>query len=622
MLFAAKKLKSFVLGCIASTVLASLLSAQVRQDLDYFAHSASSSEVNSQEVSDDEKTNSYQFADDSMHLFQPQEAGEGNVEMGWWSQHVSRGMRSGTTISLSLEDVLARTLIYSEQVKVFGEIPMIRRTAIIEADAAFDWNRFLETRWDDLSDPVGNSLTVGGNATRFNDQQWSGRAGTKRKNRRGGEFEIGQSYGWQQNNSTFFIPNPQGTARLVLNYNQPLLRGRGTVYNESLLVLAQIDKKIADDEFRRQLQSHLLEVTRAYWSLYLERGVLFQKMNSFQRANEIYDILKKRASIDAQQSQIASARATATTRNAELIRAQTAVKNAESRLRSLVNDPELGSFDETEIIPLDTPTNLLYEVGIQESMSFAIQNRPEVLQALKQIQAGTVRLSMSKHELLPVLNLITEAYVAGLRPDGDAIDAWTQQFEDGRPSYSVGLEYEIPVGNRTAAARHTRRRLELRQLKGQYQTMLETVKLEVAVAVREIDTSSREMFAKQEAMQARASQLDALTKRWRALPGEDVVASLALENLLDAQDRLAAAEFEFLESQLTYNLALMNIKRVTGTLLQTENVVIGEDCQNGLPIQVLGKSAAPDSRMAPTPTTSSANAPTRVARDTGRHHIK
>lgn len=529
---------------------------------------------------------------DSIQLFELNRQTTTKSEMGWWSPMVLESMRNDAQPQqLTLDDVLARTLVHSQQIRVFSDLPMIRKTAVIEADSEFDWTRFLETRWDDFSDPVGSSLTVGGTGTRYDNHQWTGRAGVRRRNRQGGQFDISQSYGWQETNSSFFIPNPQGTARLVMNYTHPLSRGSGRVYNESLTCLARLDKNIADDEFRRQLQSHLLEVTRAYWLLYLERGVLFQKINSYQRASEIYEMLKKRSSVDAQLSQIASARATATTRKAELIRAQTAVKNAESRLRSLVNDPEFGQFDEVELIPLDTPTNVVYEVDLHESMSFAIQNRPEVLQALKQIKAGTVRYSMSKHELLPILNLITQAYVAGLRPDGDALDAWSQQFNDGQPSYSVGLNYELPIGNRGANARYTRRRMELRQLKAQYQTTLETVKLEVAVAVREVETAIQEMFAKEEAMNARSQQLDALTKRWESIPGEDITASLALENLLDAQERLATAEFDFLQSQLTYNLSLMNIKKATGLLLQAESIVVAEACEDNLPTQILSKES-------------------------------
>jgi outer membrane protein TolC len=191
--------------------------------------------------------------------------------------------------------------------------------------------------------------------------------------------------------------------------------------------------------------------------------------------------------------------------------------------------------------------------------------------------------------MLPQLNLITQTYVAGLEGDNDVPGAFLEQFSDGRPGYSLGLNYELPIGNRAATARNARRILELRQLKNQYRTTLQTVKLEVEVAVREINTASQEMVAKAQAMEARLAQLDALTKRWIKIPGEDVSAVLALENLLSSQQQLADAEFEFLTSQLTYNLALMNLKRATGVLLQTEGVNISTTVQDGVPTHVLSK---------------------------------
>ncbi len=254
----------------------------------------------------------------------------------------------------------------------------------------------------------------------------------------------------------------------------------------------------------------------------MERGVLFQKMNSFERAQKIYALLEKRRDIDAQEAQVLGARASATNRGSELIRARMAVKNAESRLRTLVNDPDFGQFDTVELIPVDAPSLQPYDVSMQKSMQFAVQMRPEILQALKQIKAGSIRLGMSCNELLPQLDLITQTYVAGLEGGGSIGDAWTGQFSDGRPGYSVGINYEVPFGNRVSEARNLRRKIELRQLNNQYQTTLQTVKLEVEVAVREILASRQEMYAKSQAMQARSAQLDAMTKRWQQLPGEDV----------------------------------------------------------------------------------------------------
>lgn len=507
----------------------------------------------------------------------------------WWNQSVSSALDPNSpSVQISVEDLLVRALQSSSQVRVFSELPLIRETSIVEASAAFDWHAFMDSRWDDTSDPVGNNLTVGGNGTRFRDHNLSASVGARRRTYTGGQIEVAQRFGFQDNNSTFFTPDPQGTSRLVLSYTQPLMRGRGKCYNQSLTVLARIDTQIANDEFNRQLQSHLLEVVRAYWGLYLERGIYTQKSRGYQRSVEIFDRLKQRRDIDTMESQLLSAEAEVKSRRSELKRSRVAVKNAEDRIRSLVNDPAIAD-DNLELVPVDVPTMEAFPASMQESLVMAIQHRPEINQALKQLKAACVRVNMSKNEMMPVLNLVTETYVSGLRGDSNIGGAWQDQFGVGEPSYSIGLQFEVPINNRAARSRNTRRRLEMRQLQSQYETTVQTLKLETRVAVREVETSFDELDTKLSAMQAMKAKNSYILRRWELMPGEGRSGSYVLEDLLAAQSHLSRTENEFLTSVVTYNLALMNLKRATGMLLQHEQVSIGRTCENCLPRQTVAK---------------------------------
>ncbi|MDH3717350.1 MAG: TolC family protein, partial [Planctomycetota bacterium] len=389
--------------------------------------------------------------------------------------------------------------------------------------------------------------------------------------------------GFENSNSSFFIPQDQGTAQLRLSYTQPLWRGAGRVYNTGLIVLAKIDTKIAEDEFSRQLQSHLLEVTRAYWGLYLERGTLLQKKKLYEGARGILDQLEPRVELDAPKNQIARARAAVTARQTDLLRAEMAVRNAEAKIRALVNDPQLADIENSEFIPQDQPIRQFIPISMRESLVTALQKRPEIGQALKQVQAAAVRMDMADKELLPVLDLIMDTYVSGLQGDSNVGQAFEDQFSTGAPSYSVGLRFEVPLHNRAAKARMQRRRLEMRQVTNQLDTTAETLMLEVEVAVREVHTSFREMQATHQSMKAADLELTYLQKRWEQLAGDDRTGSLVLEDLLAAQERLTEAEFRFLNSEVTYNLSLMNLKRATGMLLEYEQISRGEACECGLP---------------------------------------
>ncbi|MFO1006752.1 MAG: TolC family protein [Planctomycetaceae bacterium] len=509
----------------------------------------------------------------------------------WWDEDVHESMQSkASSMPLSLEQSIWLALNNSAQIQVFSDLPLIREQAIVEADAYFDWNTFFDTRWDDLNNPVGNSLTVGGTATRYLNNQFSFAGGLRRKNEVGGKFEIAQQFGTQATNSTYFLPPNQGTARLALSYTQPLLRGRGEEYNRSLYVLANIDTQAAQQEFYRQLQAQLVEVTRSYWGIYLERASLIQKFRLYEASAKILKDLEARSEIDTNQSVIVRAKAAVVGRRADLVRARTAVKNAEARLRGLVNAMELGDGQTSELIPMDTPWRQEMAVDVSTNMANALQVRPEINQAMKEMQAACVRLNMSKNEMLPTLNLIAETYVAGLRGSFDVGQAYVDQFSVGAPSYSIGLQYEVPIGRRQSQARLTRREIELRQIRNQFRSVTETIKVEVEVATREVETAFKEMLAKQQQIVAATRDTQSIATRWEMLPGADGSANVVLDQLLQAQERQTAAEHEFLLAELTYNLALTNLKKSTGELLRAENITEGRTFECGVPRTILDKA--------------------------------
>ncbi len=500
----------------------------------------------------------------------------------WWLPSVQSSLRyppAEVVVPITLEGLIIQALKHSTQVKVYSDLPIIRGTSVLEAQAAFDPAAFWDTRWDSQSDPVGSTLTTGG-APRYENNQLTTAAGLRRRTTTGGRMELSQRVGFQDTNSNFFVPDPQGTAKLVMNFTQPLMRGRGREYTQSITVLAMIDKDIAEAEFSRQLQSHLLEICRAYWGLFLERSLLVQKRRSVERAEFVQHLLQERASIDAVRPQLQRAAAEIAIRQADLVRAGLAVQNAEARIRVLVNDPALGnSLGNLELIPVDLPSEQTCQIELAQSLALAMENRPEITQAIDQLKAGSVRLEVSKNDLMPLLNLVAEAYLSGLQGGGSIGDALGEQFRDGRPSYAVGIQYEIPRGNRAAKSRNERRQIELRQLQQQFHVTAQTMRLEVEVAVRELQTAYTDMLAQKRGVDASTAQLEFQQKRWELIPDEEGGAALKLDNLLVAQERLALTENAHTQAWITYNLAMVNHLRATGEML-TANEIHWEDYVN------------------------------------------
>lgn len=524
------------------------------------------------------------------------EASIGHVQISetWWEPHVAQAQsRTLESVPLTLNDLLISALANSSQIKVFSDIPLIRETSILESQGRFDWHAFAETSWDSASHPVGSTLDTGvPGINRLIQDQSNLTVGVKKQTVTGGTVNLRQRIGTFDNNSRFLVPQNQGNSRLSLSFTQPLLNGAGRPYNTSVILLSEIDANIAQDEFSRQLQSHLLEVTRAFWTLHLERALLLQKQNLYRHGIKVQQSLNARAEIDVVESQLVLVDAAVAERKADLIRAAAAVRNSEARIRALVNDPGISRAD-LEFIPLDVPTLEYIPLNVQDVQTEAITQRPEVLQNIRQVQAAGVRLNMSKNELLPQLNAIFEVYAEGLRGDYNVSQALGDQFSTGRPSYNVGLQYDIPIGNRVARGRYSRREIELRQMQNQLATTIATLSLEAEVAVREIDTSYAEMQLKYQSMNAAVKRVSALKSRWEKLPGEDQAGSLYLQNLLDSQAKATATESDFARAKLTYSLALMNLKKATGSLLKYEMVSQLRVQDGPIPQIVLDKPGMP-----------------------------
>jgi len=508
----------------------------------------------------------------------------------WWRPVLieSFGERSDG-VQTTLADVFLRTIQYSNQIKVFSDLPLIRQTSIQEAEGRFDPHVFVEGMYSDTDEPIGSTLQTGNEQRRFEEHEWRVEAGVRQPLITGGEVELAQRIGGLDNNSRFLVPHDQAHGRLALTFRQPLLNRAGITYNESTIEVAKTDYAISQDEFLRQVQAHLMEIARAYWGLYMERAMLLQKKKLLADTQAVYEELRARLGIDTLGNHLVLARAALEARKADSIRHEQAVRNAEAKLLALMNDPNLSGNRQLELIPISVPQLLPHEVNLTHVAQTALRERPEIKQAFKQLKAGLIRTQMARKELLPILDFMVEASLDGLEGDYEYGDAVDNQFNEGGPSYRLGLLLDVPLGNNVAEARHRRRQLEARQLINQLRTTIDTVLLEVQVSVREIETAYRELNSEYHALMASASNLYTLQER-RGLDNEREGQSNYLQRLLNAQDDLVQHEQAFLNSYIAYNIAHFNLERSKGTLLAVQNIEIiegQEDAFDGTSLPVL-----------------------------------
>ena len=74
-----------------------------------------------------------------------------------------------------------------------------------------------------------------------------------------------------------------------------------------------------------------------------------------------------------------------------------------------LNDSPLGGNRPPELIPNQMP-DLAYErIDLRAALLAALERRPEINEAAKQLKAASVQAEVSANEMLPVLNLVLGA---------------------------------------------------------------------------------------------------------------------------------------------------------------------------------------------------------------------
>ena len=154
-------------------------------------------------------------------------------------------------------------------------------------------------------------------------------------------------------------------------------------------------------------------------------------------------------------------------------------------------------------------------------------------------------------------------------------DALDKQGDFNHLSYKIGLQFEIPIGNREARAIYQRTLLQRQQAIDQYRAQIEQVSLDVKTAFRDVQTSWDEMASTRQARFATADSLDAILLRERN--NEPLTPTFVQQLKLDTQERLANAERAEAQAVSSYNIAIAQLERSKGTLLRYDNVLLQEE---------------------------------------------
>lgn len=469
-------------------------------------------------------------------------------------------IRRPTQVRLSLDDVVRRTLANNYLIETLSYNPAVETTRVVEAQAAFDALFFTSVTKNKVNRPTGNQL--------FSTDLDSFSLSTGLSKRLAGGASARGTYTLSRTKQSFAfqVINPEYFSSLALEIRQPLLRNFGIDFNRSLIMIAKNDRRISDLLFRRQIRDTLRTVIELYWRLVQARRNVVITAREVADFEAIYQVVVARKGFDTLPVSIFTTEAALEAAKAGFVSEAAAVFDAEDRLIAAMNDPQLNLADSIELIPTEFPTLQRIMVDRLAEVQSALDHRTELKEQELQIAKARIGVGQARNSEQPRFDLTFRTTYDGLA--GNADGSFDEMSRSKFIEYYIGVEFEVPVGNRGPRAARRRAELVHAQARANLKRVFEDVILDVNLAVRRLSTTYDLIPPSFASVEARQSEVNSQ----RARAERKDYPTLTTE--LSAWRALAGTRRAILNEIVEYNIAIVDLERAKGTLLEYNNVVI------------------------------------------------
>ncbi|MEQ1654203.1 MAG: TolC family protein, partial [Nitrospira sp.] len=367
-----------------------------------------------------------------------------------------------------------------------------------------------------------------------------------------------------QNLATGFLFNPAYTGGLALTLTQPLLRNAGIDINKTFIKVAQNNADVEQHVFRDRVLTVLATVEQTYWELVFANENMKVAQAALKAAEEL--LATNRAKTKAGVMSIVDvlqAEAAVASRVEQVLVAEKSIRDQEDQLRRLLNPGEEDLRQDVRLTPTDAPAVVLEPLSLQEAIDTAIEQRPEIVQAKKNLESGELNKQFARNQLLPTLSLQGTMGMAGLGKDyGDSV---SKNLSGDFYNFGAGLVLSYPLGNRSAVSTYNKRQLEFKNAEASLVSVRQQIIVGVREAVRRVQTDFKRIETTRSARIMAEKQLQAEQERLK-------VGLSTTRFVLDFQRDLATAQGNELRSVVDYNKSLSNLARHKATTLDRYNL--------------------------------------------------
>jgi len=400
----------------------------------------------------------------------------------------------------------------------------------------------------------------------------------------GTNFQATFSGSKSDTNSSFYFINPYIATTLNLAFTQPLLRNRGIFPNTAPIRIAQRNLHASEAAFEAQISSSVQQAIGQYWNVVFARQSLQVAQGSVKEAQATYEHDKRSLDLGAlspldiyrSESQVAQ-------RRVSEIQAEYALKEAEDSFRMAVGadlDPYVRALD-IDLVQDPAPQEPLFSIDSGTALLEARQHRAEFREIEEQLSGDDISYRLARNGILPDLELAGSYNSQGLGGNqydttvspplltqpGGLGSALSQLFGFNYPTYTLSLNLNFPVHNRAAQAALGEAAAAKRNLLYQQRRQQQSVELEVATSVHNLEQAKLSISAARIARDLAQKTVESEQRKYELGAGQIFL-------VLEAQTELAQAEVALDQAEIGYQVALAAVDHATGTLLDRHGIQV------------------------------------------------
>jgi outer membrane protein TolC len=462
-------------------------------------------------------------------------------------------------LELTLREALLTALEHNLDISVQRFTPLIRQAEVLQALGTFDTTAFLDTALERDKTPPSVILPP---VPAIRTDTLGLDFGLRRRFSTGATAELSYADVYT---ADFVNPSIQGS---ILAVTQPLLLGAGPAVNLSDVRIARNTRRASVYDFQQGVIDVISQVEQAYWNLVFAGGNLEVARRALQLAEQLLESNRQRVQVGVlAPAEIVRAQSSVAAQQAAILDAETAVRDAQDALRRLINPPSVDLADDADVLPTDKPRTDYEPLDLKRVIYQALIHRPDLISRKTTLQNLGINVVVAQNQLLPTLDLTvfyrTKGAGRSLASTTDSLSSFL--FDD----YGTTVAFSLPLEQRTAKGSVAKARLQVQQALLELKNTEEGVVLQVRQQLRRVQTKYEQIGRFRRARELAGERLQAENEKL-------IHGTATTLDVLQGQGELASAERDELRSAVDFNIALVELRRAMGTLLEDYQLQVVE----------------------------------------------